>query len=147
MWKMRRWIRSARETVRAAEGKYALAISDEPRIYAALAEALPPDWTAIAARDLAQAVDILRSREIPIVLLDRDTAALVWRDAVMRLSRAPYRCCVILLSGAAGENLWEEVARRGGYEVVSKPVRGERLARVIQAGWTHWRSQRELFRR
>lgn len=128
-------------------GKFALAISGQPEIHGALAESLPPGWTALCASDLAHAMEILSTCEIPIVLLDRDTPVVEWRDAVMRLAAAPYRCCVILLSTAVNQNLWDEVAGRGGYEVLAKPVSRGRLSDVVQAGWTQWRSRRALFTR
>jgi DNA-binding NtrC family response regulator len=128
-------------------GKVAIAISDSQEIQGAVSALLAPDWTVIPTCNLAHAVGILRTREAPIVLLDRDMAAIEWRDTVMRLSGAPYRCCVILLSNAANPNLWNELAGHGGYDVVAKPICRERIGRVVKAGWDYWRSQRELFRK
>jgi DNA-binding response OmpR family regulator len=127
--------------------KLALAISGRPEIHTALAEALPADWTIVEAGDLPHALDILSTREIPIVLLDRDTPVLEWRDAVMRLAAAPYRCCVILLSSVVNQNLWDEVAGCGGFEVLAKTVTPGRLSAVVKAGWSQWSSRRALFTR
>jgi DNA-binding NtrC family response regulator len=128
-------------------GKVAIAISDSREIQDTLSDLLAPDWAVIPTFDVEHAAEILQTREVPIVLLDRDTPAIEWRDAVMRLSAAPYRCCVILLSNALNPNLWHELAGRGGYEVVLKPMCRERVGRVVKAGWDHWRSQRELFKK
>ncbi len=127
--------------------KFALAISGQPEILGAMEESLPPDWTVLYACDLPHAMEILSTCEIPIVLLDKDTPAIEWRDAVMRFAAAPYRCCVILLSAAVNQNLWDEAAGRGGYEVLAKPVSRTRLSAVVQAGWSQWRSRRALFTR
>jgi DNA-binding response OmpR family regulator len=143
-WKMLALPRGAKST---ETGKFALAISGQPEVRDALAESLPPGWTVLYACDLAHAMEILSTCEIPIVLLDRDTPVLEWRDAVMRLSAAPYRCCVILLSAVVNQNLWDEVAGRGGYEVLAKPVCHGRLSAVVQAGLTEWRCRRALFMR
>jgi DNA-binding NtrC family response regulator len=142
MWGM---IEGRRQQLRTC--KVAIAISDSREIQDSLSGLLAPDWTVIPTFDQKHATEILRAREVPIVLLDRNTPAIEWRDAVMRLSGAPYRCCVILLSNAANPNLWHELAGRGGYEVVLKPIGRERVSRVVKAGWDHWRSQRELFRK
>jgi response regulator of citrate/malate metabolism len=136
-----RWGRKSNEV-----RKFALAISPQPEVHDALVESLP-GWTVLHACDLAHAVEILSTCEIPVVLLDRDTPVLEWRDAVMRLAAAPYRCCVILLSAAVNQNLWDEVAGRGGYEVLGKPICHSRLSAVVQAGWSQWRSRRALFTR
>jgi len=70
-------------------GKFALAISGQPEVQDALAESLPPGWTVLYACDLAHAMEILSTCEIPIVLLDRDTPVLEWRDAVNEARRGP----------------------------------------------------------
>jgi len=36
--------------------------------------------------------------------------------------------------------LWNEVVRRGGYDVLSKPLREEDLMRAIKLAWAYWNS-------
>jgi hypothetical protein len=42
------------------------------------------------------------------------------------------------MSRVVDEYLWNETVRRGGYDVVSKPLREEDLIRVVRLAWSYW---------
>lgn len=140
---IRKWWARPQEWIE--ERKLALVVSSDPETARIAATMAPPEWIVLAAGDLADAIEILGSQEIAIAIVDHDSPS--WRFVAARLAAAPYRCSVILLSSAATPNLWHELTRLGGYEIVAKPIRRDRLADVINAAWSHWRSQQALFTR
>lgn len=97
-------------------------------------------WQVIftdTCRDAKAAIDRLKA---PVVLCDRELPELEWRKAVARLAAPPHRACVILLSGAVDTNLWNEVVRGGGYDVLSKPMREDEVVRAVRLAHSYWNS-------
>jgi CheY-like chemotaxis protein len=76
----------------------------------------------------------------PVILYDRDLPGAEWRTAVRRLAAPPHRACVILMSGVVDDYLRQELIRRGGYEVLPKPLRADNISRVIQLALSYWTS-------
>lgn len=76
----------------------------------------------------------------PVILLDRDWPGIEWRPVVERLSASPHRACVILMSGVSDDYLLQEVIRRGGYDILSKPLRAENVARLVKLALSYWNS-------
>ena len=74
------------------------------------------------------------------VLCDRDVPGREWREVVEALSQSRHRPCVLLVSSVVDDYLWNEVVRRGGYDVLSKPLREEDLVRAIKLAWAYWNS-------
>jgi FixJ family two-component response regulator len=74
------------------------------------------------------------------ILCDRDVAGREWWEVVEALSQSRHRPCVLLVSRVVDDYLWNEVVRRGGYDVLSKPLREEDLVRAIRLAWAYWNS-------
>lgn len=55
--------------------------------------------------------------------------------------------CVILISAVSDGFLWQEVVRRGGLDVLSKPLRPDHAANVIKWAMAYWNSGRRAFRK
>jgi DNA-binding NtrC family response regulator len=68
----------------------------------------------------------------PVVFLDRDWPGTEWKTDVQRLAASPHHACVILISAVADVYLWEEVIRRGGYDVLPKPLQADKVARIVK---------------
>jgi len=56
------------------------------------------------------------------------------------LSSGGNHACIFLVSKVADDYLWNEVVRRGGYDVISKPLRHDELERAAKLAWTYWSS-------
>jgi hypothetical protein len=69
--------------------KAALVITAEPKVRAALRQALPPDWRLIPADTLYQAIEVIRRDAVRIVFFDREV-----RD---RIGERQFQCCPTLL--------------------------------------------------
>lgn len=76
----------------------------------------------------------------PVILLDRDLPGAEWRIAVKSLAALPHRACVVLMSGVVDDYLRQELIRRGGYEVLPKPLRADNISRVIKLALSYWAS-------
>ena len=127
----------------AAPVRWVILISVDPHVHAAALQALE-GWEILTAESLPEAQTLLQRREIGVVLCDRTTPGLDWRDAVTCLSAPPYRACVIVLAQTARRNDWDDVVEAGGYELLSEPFTSEDLFRVVRAGWSYWQSQQRL---
>jgi FixJ family two-component response regulator len=76
----------------------------------------------------------------PVILFDRDLPGADWRTAVENLAASPHRACVVLMSGVVDDYLRQELFRRGGYEVLPKPLRADNILRVIKLALSYWTS-------
>ena len=85
-------------------------------------------WQIAFARSRAEA----ERAHADIILVDRDMAGPDWRGTMTALSALARTTCIILVSRAADESLWNEVVSHGGYEILSKPLREEEVVRAIK---------------
>jgi PleD family two-component response regulator len=100
-------------------------------------------WQLTFADSLAAA---LHSRTVlpPVVLYQRELAGGDWRVAVRTLSRMLPRPCVILLSSTTDRNLWDELERSGGSDLLKLPLDNGSTLRSVNRAWALWRSQQRL---
>lgn len=97
-------------------------------------------WSLSFADTCGEAWNALSDRKAPIVLCDRDLPATDWRDVIQMMVSCPHQACAILVSKVADDYLWNEVIRRGGHDLLSKPLREEDVLRAIRLAWSYWRS-------
>jgi len=95
-------------------------------------------WQVVFAGTHAEVEAALDQAQVPVVFCDRDLLGLGWRKAVERLSGPPKRACVILLSENADTNLWNEVVKGGGYDVLPKPLREDTVTRAVRLARSYW---------
>jgi DNA-binding NtrC family response regulator len=91
------------------------------------------------ARSCGDANAALERLQAPVIIFDRDWPGTDWRGAVEGFASVPQRACVILMSGVTDEYLWQELIRRGGYDVLTKPLRTQDAERVITLALSYWR--------
>jgi len=92
------------------------------------------------AESCQEACSIANQLTAPVILLDRDWPETEWRIAVERLTASPHHACVILVSGVSDVYLWQELIRRGGYDVLPKPLQADKVARVVKLALSYWNS-------
>lgn len=92
------------------------------------------------AESCEEACSVANQLTAPVILLDRDWPDTEWRTAVERLTASPHHACVILMSGVSDDYLWQELIRRGGYDVLSKPLQADKVARVVKLALSYWSS-------
>jgi DNA-binding NarL/FixJ family response regulator len=68
----------------------------------------------------------------PVILYDRETPGTEWRRAFQELTSLPHRPSVILLSRILNQNLWQELIRCGGHDLLIKPLLSDDVAQTIR---------------
>ena len=74
----------------------------------------------------------------PVILFDRDWPGNQWKVIVQTLAASAHRACVVLMSGVADDYLWQELVRRGGYDILAKPLRADDFTRVMKLALSYW---------
>jgi DNA-binding NtrC family response regulator len=92
------------------------------------------------AESCEEARSVANNLAAPVILLDRDWPETEWRSAVERLTASPHHACVILVSGVSDAYLYQELIRRGGYDVLPKPLQADKVARVVKLALSYWNS-------
>ena len=101
-------------------------------------------WNLLFAETCKDARTALDKLKAPVILFDRDLPGEGWRGAVAYLASSTHRACVILVSGVVDSYLWYEVVRTGGFDLLSKPLREEDVARAVRLAWSYWNSATRL---
>jgi DNA-binding NtrC family response regulator len=99
-------------------------------------------WKLAVAGNSASAIARQGKDPYPIILYEREMAERDWRQAVSIFSRLSPRPCVILLSRNSDKNLWDELVRCGGFDLLRTPVDRDTMTRTLRAGWSIWENQR-----
>jgi hypothetical protein len=98
-------------------------------------------WKLAVAGNSASAIAKQKKDHFPIILYERELAERDWRQAVSIFSRLSPRPCVILLSRNSDKNLWDELVRCGGFDLLRTPVDRDTMIRTLRAGWSIWQNQ------
>jgi DNA-binding NtrC family response regulator len=101
-------------------------------------------WKLEVADNSASALARQRKEPLPIILYERELTESGWRHAVSLFSRLSPRPCVLLLSRSSDKNLWEELVRCGGFDLLRTPIDRDAVIRTVSAGWSIWRSRYTL---
>ena len=80
----------------------------------------------------------------PVIIYDREISPRNWREAIVALTSQSPRPYVILLSPNADTNLWDELQRAGGSDIVRTPVSHDHLLGALQRAWLLWQSQQQV---
>lgn len=80
----------------------------------------------------------------PIVIYDRGIAPLDWHQAVGDWARKSPRPYVILLSPNTDSNLWDELQRVGGSDILRSPLDREQVIWAVKRAWVFWQSEQKV---
>jgi FixJ family two-component response regulator len=101
-------------------------------------------WT-LTLSDTSPGLVIGRSSDLPpIIIYDREISPLNWREVIVALTSQSPRPYVILLSPNADTNLWDELQRAGGSDIVRTPVSRDHLLGALKRAWLLWQSQQQV---
>jgi DNA-binding NtrC family response regulator len=98
-------------------------------------------WKLVVADTSASAIARQEKDPLPIILYERELTERGWRQAVSLFSRLSPRPCVVLLSRSSDKNLWDELVRCGGFDLLRTPVDRDAVIRTVRAGWSIWQNQ------
>ena len=86
----------------------------------------------------------LQSDVPPIVIYDRELSPYDWREMMRVLAKKSPRPYVILLSPNADTNLWDELQRVGGSDILRTPINRDSVLRAVKRAWLLWRNQQQV---
>lgn len=96
-------------------------------------------WEVISAATREAAIQILSTRQMPLVICDED-APEDWRKTVKVMAFLPQSTCILLASRAIGEALQREVRKHHGYDAIAKPFRFQEVADRVAFAWSWYKS-------
>lgn len=95
-------------------------------------------WEAYFAESCEHVSSMASRMAAPIILLDRDWLGTEWRAAVQSFAALPHHPCIVLVSGVRDAYLWQELVRRGGYDILPKPIQADDVSRVVKLATSYW---------
>lgn len=93
----------------------------------------PPSLTSGCEADVA-----------PIIIYDRELSPDHWREIVRALTKKSPKPYVILLSANTDANLWEELQRVGGSDILRTPVNQDEMLGALKRTRQLWHSQMQV---
>jgi CheY-like chemotaxis protein len=129
---------------RVSESPSILAIVPEGTDRAVLRALSDTDGWEVFFADSPKAMAIRGEPLRPIIFYDRRFAGYDWREAVRSFTRSSSHPFVILLSPTFDQNLWEELERIGGSDILRSPIEQERTRRAVNRAWWLWRNEQNL---
>jgi DNA-binding NtrC family response regulator len=100
-------------------------------------------WVIHDASDCKASLNLLKKREIPVVICERRMPDGTWKDLLEKVNALAMPPLVIVTSHDADDALWSEVLNEGGYDVLAKPFVSSEVTRIVSLAWLHWKSARE----
>jgi hypothetical protein len=92
-------------------------------------------WALETSNSVDEAVPILRSGRISVVLYERDMQPGTWKDMTIALALMPDPPCLIITSAQADDRLWAEALNLGAYDVLSTPFHATEVIRSLSMAW------------
>ncbi len=123
-----------------------LFVSPSRRDYAALRGILKkPEFCLFRARNVQQAMAVLRKVKITVIIAEYSLQGCCWRDIWMALPGVaePPLPRLIVAANRADERLWNEVVHLGAYDALAKPFESEEVVSVVTDAWDHWHRETE----
>jgi DNA-binding NtrC family response regulator len=132
------WWRDTAAHPGTAERIPVLAITHDDRDRQSLAAcAVRGQWDLTIATGFEDALDASEKSGAAVILCDRDLPGLDWRAALKKLAASKPAFAIILISWVNDEYLWDEVIHRGGYDVLTKPLREDQTVRAVNLAWSY----------
>ena len=123
-----------------------LAVSRQPEDHLDLREIFQHSrWQLYHAHGFDDALDILDSHHIPVIIADCSMKDRCWQELLDRLSTGPKRPAarLIVTSRVADDRLWSEVLNLGAYNVLAKPFEPKEVFWVVSHAWLDWKRELE----
>ena len=89
-------------------------------------------WNVLRVFGCAEAIEALKEwSDIAVVVCERDLPDGSWTDVLAAVQRMEHGSSFIVMSEDADELLWADVLRRGGFDVVAKPLESGDIRRIM----------------
>lgn len=95
-------------------------------------------WLLFKANCVRDALSILGTHDISVVLCEQDLKSGTWMDLLERLNALPNPPSLIVTSRLADDRLWAQALNLGAWDVLSKPFDPSEVLRSVKVAWHHW---------
>jgi DNA-binding NtrC family response regulator len=96
-------------------------------------------WRVAAASSMREVLQLLLHATTPIVICDTQFEKLPWQIVLRVLQRQRRRVSVILLADKGSAELTSELIQRGGFDLLSRPLRREEIFPTLVAAYAQSR--------
>jgi DNA-binding response OmpR family regulator len=100
-----------------------------------------PDWQWHKSQGCREALELLESHAVTVLLCERDQPDGRWQDLLEGAAKRAAPPSLIVFSRLADEYLWAEVLNLGGYDVLIKPFDSKEVLRVTSSAWRSWKDR------
>lgn len=97
------------------------------------------NWTIHEARSQQEAGILLRRHRVAVVLCDAVLPDGDWKGVLESLEAMEKAPLLIVTARNADEQLWAEVLRFGGFDLLPKPFDHKEVIRIVGFAWLHWK--------
>ena len=101
-------------------------------------------WTLLKADRLDAALEVLKKREVSVVVCERDLMSGNWKDVLEGIMDLPCRPSLIVTSRLADDRLWCEALNLGAWDVLAKPLDPQEVHRTVKSAWHQWQNQLKM---
>jgi DNA-binding NtrC family response regulator len=95
-------------------------------------------WNVFTTKTIAETLDLLRRKFVPVILCERDLPDGNWTDLQESLAGFDPAPALVVTTRNADDYLWAEVLNLGGYDVLARPFKLRELVRVVSLAWHQW---------
>jgi DNA-binding NtrC family response regulator len=123
---------------------------EAPRIAAIVSQGRDSALLAALSRQsgwaltLSETPETITSGVPPVILYDRALAPSGWSEVIGAWTVKSPRPYVILLSPKTDANLWEELQRAGGSDILRLPLNTDHVQKAVKRAWRVWCSQQRV---
>lgn len=127
----------------ARERLVALVVSHWEADHEAVTGALVPEgWRVQRVKRCSSAVHFLETREIPVVITERDLPDGNWQTLLNHVKQMAVPPKLIVTSPVADDQLWSEVLNLGAADVLAQPFCPGEIFRSVCLACRHWQQER-----
>lgn len=102
------------------------------------------NWAFHCAPDLAQALEFLKRRFVPVVVCSKELPDATWKDVLAAMARFPIPPKVLVYSHQADDAFWMEVLKSGAYDVLPAPFSAEEVLRLVSLACRTWNDEARI---
>ena len=88
-------------------------------------------WELRFASSPQEGFRLVREGHFELILCESDQPGYPWREVMDRLSETSPESCILLVSPARAEYLWQDILQHGGYGVLTRPLRKPYALRTL----------------
>ena len=102
------------------------------------------NWVFHCVPDLAQAVQFIEKRFVPVIVCSKELPDATWRDVLAAMARFPIPPKVLVYSHQADDAFWMEVLKSGAYDLLPVPFNAEEVLRLVSLACRAWKDEEKI---